>query len=878
VKLISVSIEQLRQFRRPIRLAGLEPGINLVAGPNESGKSTIVQAVRAAFLERYGSGSVTHLQPWGDSSAAPTVVLEFEHGGRHWRLSKRFLRNKRCDLSVDGKAFSEGEAEEQLAELLGFQFSGRGASRPEHWGIPGLLWVEQGAGQALEEPVSHASEHLQSALGNLLGGVASTGGDEVIRAVEAARAELLTKTGKKRGEYAELNDRCERFEQEIGTLEERIRGYRTQVDRLGELRRIQREVGDRRPWETARARANDLKEALAGIRQWQQEQEQERQALAQSRQTLAAYRQQRKLAEEQAERLREREAEQLRAREGFEGLQRATPSLQSAENEAKVAYQAAKSTLTRARQWEQRQRLEQQRQQAQVQVHALQRALERAVRLQGELDSAREALRGSAIDAAALGALRKSSAELTEVRIRSEAIATRLNYDLLEGRSITLGELALQGQGERLLLEAATLDIPEIGTVRVVPGGTDIDAQRRRLEQLEESVSRQLRELGVTSLAAAELKADRQLRATAEVERLQALLQASAPAGTEALRAQLGERQTEAEGARRALEGQPGAVAIGLTPQQAELALDAAESRLKSAESALGEHRLALSRAEGQASAALDEWQRLRDELQNPEHVAALQSLAGMIARMEEQCERLERAGEARQAQIDAANPQLLEQDIARYGSSARIALEEHQRRAIELVRLQSTLESQGVEGLEEQRDTLAADLAHAQRRHRELDRRARALDLLLRLLQEKRQHLICRLQAPLQQHLNHYLAILFPGARLEVDERLVPGRFSRDGEQGPLAELSFGAREQMGLVSRLAYADLLREAGRPTLILLDDSLVHSDRQRLEQMKRILFDAAQRHQILLFSCHPEAWQDLGVPTRDLEVLKAEGAG
>ena len=38
--------------------------------------------------------------------------------------------------------------------------------------------------------------------------------------------------------------------------------------------------------------------------------------------------------------------------------------------------------------------------------------------------------------------------------------------------------------------------------------------------------------------------------------------------------------------------------------------------------------------------------------------------------------------------------------------------------------------------------------------------------------------------------------------------------------------------REQMGLISRPAYADLLREAGRPTLVILDDALEHSDVER----------------------------------------------
>lgn len=105
------------------------------------------------------------------------------------------------------------------------------------------------------------------------------------------------------------------------------------------------------------------------------------------------------------------------------------------------------------------------------------------------------------------------------------------------------------------------------------------------------------------------------------------------------------------------------------------------------------------------------------------------------------------------------------------------------------------------------------------------------------------------------------------------MDENLIPRVLQRDGAHGDLADLSYGAREQLGLISRLAYADLLREADKPTLIILDDVLVHSDSHRLDRMKRILYDAAKRHQVLLFSCHPEKWIDLGVPARDLQRMK-----
>lgn len=47
-------------------------------------------------------------------------------------------------------------------------------------------------------------------------------------------------------------------------------------------------------------------------------------------------------------------------------------------------------------------------------------------------------------------------------------------------------------------------------------------------------------------------------------------------------------------------------------------------------------------------------------------------------------------------------------------------------------------------------------------------------------------------------------------------------------------------------------------------VFILDDALVHTDKDRLDQMKRVRYYAASKHLILVFSCHPQAWQDLGV--------------
>ncbi|HRG72205.1 MAG TPA: ATP-binding protein, partial [Thauera aminoaromatica] len=279
MRLLRLKVEQLRRFRQPVEIRDLDPGINLFTGPNESGKSTLVRAIRAAFFERYKSSSVEDLQPWGDSAAAPTVELEFESQGKRWKLVKSFLKRKRCDVSVDGVGFSGEEAEDKLADLLGFEFPGRGASRPEHWGIPGLLWIEQGAGQEIHKPVEHAGSHLKSVLGASLGEVTSTAGDELIARITRERARLLTATGRPTGDFAAALEAHERLAREHADLQGRIRQYRQQVDRLGQLREEQARDESERIWEVYRqqARAADLR--LAEVVSWQREQERDQQAL-----------------------------------------------------------------------------------------------------------------------------------------------------------------------------------------------------------------------------------------------------------------------------------------------------------------------------------------------------------------------------------------------------------------------------------------------------------------------------------------------------------------------------------------------------------------------------------------------------------------------
>jgi len=876
MKLQQLRVSQFRQFRGSLDIDGFGPGLNLFCGPNESGKSTLVKAIRAAFFERYSSGTLTDLRPWGDSGAAPEVQLSFEHDGRQWQLSKRFLQRPRCDLTVDNESFSGNEAEEKLAAMLGFSIASRGASKAEHWGIPGLLWIEQGMGQELEGVVSHAGEHLKSVLGASLGEVTSSRGDGILRQVRGQLDELLTGTGKPRGEYRSSIERQAELSEQLQGLDQRIANYRQQVDRLGELRQQQAADQAEQPWQALRLQQQTAQQKYDEVSQWQVEQQRELHTLAQLAEQKQLLLDSLSGFDNQAADLQQRQAACVRQREELDRLLAQQTELIARRDAAQTDYQRAREQERQAQQQARRQMLERELQQSLQQSEQYRQGLEQARQLQQELLTQQQALAGIRLDEAALARLETLRQQRRELDIQRQSIATRLRFELLPEQRIELNGELRSGTGEDLLLEQAEIVMAGLGRLTITPGGQDLAELARRSERVDEQYAQQLDELGVASLEAARQQLEHAKSLQTAIQSGNRLLTSHAPQGVDALQRQLELCLTRQEELQQQLQTLPAATGDVPTPEVAERLLEQADDRLQQHERAVSERNEEVIRVRQALTSADQECQQLQRQLEAPERRSQQQQISQRLVELKAEEGQLQQRTQARGARIDSARPDILEQDIQRFAASARQLEQAFNQRREELLALQGRLEGEGADGLEENRAALAAELEAENRRLQQFQRRSAALGLLHQLLAEQRQQLTRQLQAPLQKHLSHYLQLLFPQASLEVDEHLLPGRLLRQGQEGGEFEaLSFGAREQMGLISRLAYADLLRDAGRATLIILDDALVHSDPARLAQMKRILFDAAQRHQILLFSCHPDKWRDMGVPVRELESLKVQ---
>ncbi|HLO34462.1 MAG TPA: AAA family ATPase, partial [Candidatus Deferrimicrobium sp.] len=120
----------LRDFRRYRELEiPLSPGLTIVHGPNEAGKTTIQRAIELALTRKVTSGGadMDGLRSWdATDDARPVIALEFEiedeeRGVRSGTLEKAFRGAKgTVRLEVDGTTITDPTlADQALAEMTG---------------------------------------------------------------------------------------------------------------------------------------------------------------------------------------------------------------------------------------------------------------------------------------------------------------------------------------------------------------------------------------------------------------------------------------------------------------------------------------------------------------------------------------------------------------------------------------------------------------------------------------------------------------------------------------------------------------------------------------------------------------------------------------
>ncbi len=143
----------------------LAPGITIVRGPNESGKTTIQRALELALARKVTSsqGDLDALRPWdGDGESRPAVSLEFEQedleATHRGTLEKSFRGSKgTVRLVIDDEVTTDpSRAEEQLAEVTGIPTEAffRSTASIRHHEIDGLDRDESALRDRLQASIS----------------------------------------------------------------------------------------------------------------------------------------------------------------------------------------------------------------------------------------------------------------------------------------------------------------------------------------------------------------------------------------------------------------------------------------------------------------------------------------------------------------------------------------------------------------------------------------------------------------------------------------------------------------------------------------------------------------------------------------------------
>lgn len=873
------------------------PGLNLIAGPNETGKSTLVEAMhRGLFLRAKGSAEAHRaLAPLG--GGIPEVELGIEAGGRRYVLRKRYSRSTGSTILApqDTVQLSGEAAEKELELIVGPPAAGSGLeSRWSH------LWVWQG--QSGEDPTQYATANRDRLLARLqdLGGAAVIQSPEDTRlaarfAEESSRWFAARGKAKADSPLGQALKALEAAEKELEVAQERWRRLETAfrdheaasqamtsaTHALAALEIEEKENADRlRQVDALRAREPIEIAEEQGARAARERVEQAEGRISELTRSIDEHQ---RSAAPRILRLEEARRNALAARQALEAVE---GTLQAAEARVRAGRLAAELASAR---------LEQIQRSGQCD-----RARARMARVEELRDriAAREASKAAlpGVNVSTLRSLRERDSALRESRASLQAMAAELTVLESGGASVRVGETVLPTGGSATIASETEVQIGAV-QLRLMPGGgSALHDTRTLVARLDAELRTAFDGLGLRGLPDAEEACSRRADLERELDGLHGGL---AELGPEEAAKELAEiRNRLAEGDARIARLVPLIEpALAEVPADIEAARDQEVRRKSDLEALEGSLQEARQMREATAARRNEQDQLERDLVRdNIEHGQSLESLRGQLtllvgehgdpgtrARRQEQVRNqldaiLEKRRASREA-IETLQPELLVADRERL----QRARQEQSRRLSES-RDRATL-AKGVliaDGIADP----GIDLAMARQRRDQVSESARnlrihasAISLLDDLFQEEQQKLSASFTRPLADRLNGYLRCLFgPKAEAQVDYR--EGEFEGlrllRPELGPapvtFKSLSGGTREQVATALRFAMAELLAADGDGCLpVVFDDAFAYSDPERLRGMIRMLDLATRRGlQVILLTCNAAEYQSLGAKTLVLQ--------
>lgn len=884
-----IELAHVGLFNDTVVIGPLAQGLNVLSANNEAGKSTVVKATSRALFDRHTckSEEIKGLQPLG-SSLAPSITVDFDHRGQKYRVEKVFLEAPQCRISQwnngDWQLKAEGDAADSLLQqILRTDQPGRGATKPEHWGLFQYLWARQGEPAVWPILQGEAGKLVHSRLIKV----------ELDPLIETLKADLAAEYGqvftdqgrpKTRGpldvsekELAELKTALTNVQQRRQSLASAQTQFHGLDAKLMELQREAQEKSQAAAEIAEQARKSELLlgrlETLQGQLYAATEKLQtvvrDVEIVTTAKQTIKNLSDEITSNESSLQRYNDQESgliEQQRTVDrnlGDAARERKEVQDDLDRIQALLRYRVALDVATKLKEQLKKSK-------------ALAAEVDRVEHEQGKLP---------ALTPQKLKKLESLQQNITTLTAQIEAVGLSVEVTPIKAAGIEVTDTGTKtnfsikaGQTKALRGgQALDLKLKSWGRIRVRSGSAELQEVEEQHKTKTTQLKEALAELGVKDVAAAGTLLENLRELASRLRDVQRDL-------TTALGDFEGVKQLEiavnAEDTR--LSNIEAATKISPTEKTATVTdLEARQEELRSRFREKERLVQTLTNANTQVADKLTECRKLqggvtqelarlqerlnstRDQVRQTE--ARYPDGLGVVkANAQEEFTKAEARVAATRAELPPEAEKLPERN-RRAARAAQDVVQELERTKGDRERLVGELKTRGAEGLYSQETQLLEKITQSTREWEVARRRGWAARLLHDLLDRRKQMATRSVLAPIQDRLSSTFSELTGDITRKVflDENLqVRGVGRSEHELLAFDLLSQGAKEQLLLALRLAVASALSD-GERQLLILDDVLVNTDPVRQQRVLDLLQSAAEQLQILVLTCHADRYRGIG---------------
>lgn len=884
-------------------------GVIVLHGPNGTGKSSMIEALRACLMDNKSTSKALDRGFPKNSNEKPRVSVTFRAGGTVWRITKQFgskdskLESRTLTGEWKLESADPSEAHERTRLLTGGSDSSLGLHQ--------LLWLTQ-AEFRLPEPKKF-DQDVQARLRSVLGVLQTPLDDRFLGRVKDRWAGWFGARSKP-GEKPKLKKDCpldkalamlQRHEGDLAALEADYVKFERLLEQSAYLQ----------------VQARDLRQQLAektsACDAHQEEYEQSLQRLEAHRLAGERVAQAVKAQAEAQERQERRagverdigDAEKAAVEAGREVDDRVS-RLQGAEQRLRDSRREQQALRDMGREWQDRLNKVGDRQRwlaLKGQWKSATENLQRADSVSGELEALKQQAREHpAPDAETMSGLDENRRKAAKLRAELGVAAIELTFAPDPGSAVarlTLDgapavEIGRSSDGAHLrhsVQRRAEFAITGWGSASITRGSQagNLDQIENDLNELERAFAKGLEPFGIAagdSTALDKLRAllaEKQVRAPA-IKRKKEELDRLAPNGLDQLREEVAKLEN------RVHANEP---VDPLLVTEKDLPLTASDlEQLGKGLAKQIEINDASLRVLQQQIDALEleiDGKSKKGALVTPglrklesEAMQALTTLNATVGVLRNQLDRMLTAEQIDQAirEVDQAADQARndlgiatlsegEATIADRLEAAKIgrrAIDE-QLRAVNTEFDRTTGIISTTEGLHQKRAAAAARVEELSRQTARETLESEAYDRLCALFEECREKQLGAVMGPIHDRVVRWMRLLRIGGyqSIRFNDQFLPDKLvaGHGALELSLAEESTGTIEQIGLMVRLALGSTLSTPAEAVVAVLDDPLTHSDVVRLDLMRAVLKNASAGDpgatppagplQILVFTCHPE---------------------